>query len=293
MLRRLDDERVTTSSFPRKVLWSWTKDKGARWLAKHDPPRLLRVKVNAHPPDDAWYDVHLRASDDDEVRSLLESPRFDHVRWAWTDVWGACDGLDGERYGDQLVRIELKDDAVFAVFVPRTDDGLGGAVDASNPFRFGLPEWSFVDVEGRSVARAEVLAHPERLAAVYHHSPSRVSGAWAGLREIVLVNEAEVRTWSLGDAAVIDALDDGARLVRSLSRLDAVPTLRPDDAEFVSRLLRSVDGRPLEGELDLESTWMLTLPFPRAQYRDLDRLAGILEEARAAQHFHRVVVAEP
>src|SRR5438552_1096085 len=125
---RLDHERVTTSTFPRKVLWSWTKDKGGRWLATIDPPRLLRVEIRKHPPDDAWYDVHLRGSDDDELRALLTSPRFDHARWAWTDVWGACDGVESERYGDQLVRIELKDDAIFAVFVPKTDDGLAGAM---------------------------------------------------------------------------------------------------------------------------------------------------------------------
>jgi hypothetical protein len=288
--RRLDRERVTLASFPRKVLYSWTKDKGARWLATTDPPRLLRVEIRKRPPDDAWYDVHLRASDDVEMRTLLSSPRFDHVRWTWTNVWGACDGLENERYGDQLVRIELKDDAIFAVFVPKTDDGLpNGGKDESNPFRLGMPEWSFVDLKGAPVAREAVLAHPERLAAVMHHSPSRLNGAWAGLREVVLVNEAEIERWSLGDDAALAALDDGARLVSDLSKLGVVPKTRADDADFVSRLMlqNKVDS---SSPMDVESAWMLTLPFPRARYRDLDRIAALLESARSAQHFHRVVI---
>ena len=282
--QRLDRERIDLSRFPRKIFYSWTKDKGARWLATQDPPRLLRVEIRKHPPDDAFYDVHLRASDDDAMRALLTSPAFDHVRYAWSNVWGACDGLENERYGDQLIRIELKDDAVFAVFVPKADDGLGGAIDEKNPFRLGMPEWSFVDAKGAAVAREDVLAHPEHLAAVFHHSPSRVNGAWAGLREVVLVNEDEIAHWSLGDGDVLRALDDGARLLRDLSSLGAVPKDRVDDAAFVSTLMLS--DAPSK---DVESSWLWTLPFPRARYRDLDRLASILESARASQHFHRSV----
>lgn len=298
VLSRLDVERVTIATFPRKVLYSWTKDAGARWLATQDPPRLLRIQIQKHPPDDAWYDVHLRASDDDEMRTLLSSKPFDVVRWAWTNVWGACDGIENERYGDQLIRIELRDDAVFAVFVPRTDDGLGGAVDESNPYRLGMPEWSFVDLKGAKVERSEALAHPERLAGVFHHSPSRAktanassasTGAWVGMREIVLVNERAIASWSIGDPSAIAALDDGARFVRAFRRLGVLPLAGANDPSFVGDLMLRAGARSDVGGLDAESSWLLGLPFPRPRYRDLARIASILEAARDAQRFHRVV----
>ena len=292
----LAGREIVHVDFARKTLWSWTKVEGARWLCRQEPPRLLRWKIHDRPPDVSYYDVHLRGTRDRALGKLLSSPPFDRVRYAWPNAWGASLGLDGERYGDQLVRIVLRDDAIVARFVPTTDDGLSGAADEGNPYRFGLPEWSFFDLSGREVAREVVLADPSKLAAVYHLSSTRTPSdehghrAFAGYRELALINEAMIAEWSLAGDEVLAALHDARVIVQALSDEGAVPRARDDDQEFLGRTMLEWGARG--GGVDrapLEARWFLTLPFPRPQYRDLGAIVSSLDAARGAQAFHRVV----
>jgi hypothetical protein len=291
----LDGREITPRSFARRTLYSWTKTEGARWLVKHEPPVLLRWAVHPHPPDVSFYDVHLRATEDDTMGSMLTNAPFDHVRYAWPNPWGACDGLADERYGDQLIRIVLRPDALFIRFVPRTDDGLDGRIDDANPYRLGLPEWSFFDLEGNEVPRAVALQNARRIAAVFHASPTRVpstGGAdFSGYREYVLVNESMIESWSLGTPEIRAALDEAAHVVDAL-RIPGSPLAvpRPEGDALFSRVMRidALRDRDFDA-LPLESRWLLTLPFPRAQYRDLSHLSSVLHVDRTVQHFTRVV----
>ena len=293
----LDGREITPRSFARRRLYSWTKREGARWLVTHEPPVLLRWEVHPHPPDVSFYDVHLRSTEDDVMGTMLANPPFDRVRYAWPNAWGACDGLDDERYGDQLVSIVLRPEALFVRFVPRTDDGLGGRIADDNPYRLGLPEWSFFDLEGREVSRAEALGHAERIAAVFHASPTRLPPAagegFSGYREYVLVNERMIESWSLGTPEVRAALDEDAGVVDALqapgSPLNAPRA--PGDPLF-SRVMRLDVATDAELRvLPLEERWLLTLPFPRAQYRSLAHLSQILHDDARVQRFSRVVRA--
>ncbi len=290
---RLDDERVTASHFAHKVLYSWTKVEGARWLAKQDPPRLLRYRVHLRPPDVSFYDVHLKASDDDVMQTLFTSPPLDRTRYAWPNAWGACDGLGEERYGDQLLRIVLRDDAIFARFVPRTDDGLGGLVDDANPYRLGLPEWSFFDLAGHELTRAEALAARARLAAVFHWSPTRErpedGATYSGYREMVLVNESMIEEWSLGTPAIAFALHDAAETTNATNAAVAATGQVAFDVQQVGALLRLRDPRPPR----VRDEWLLTLPFPRPQYLEMGKLTELLKHAEVSQRFERVVSPEP
>jgi hypothetical protein len=278
----IDGAIVGSARLPSRVLWSWTSEKGARRLADGGP--LLRAELHAAPPDDAWYDVHVRESCDDEVASIFRAPRFSRVRWAWSNPWGAVDGVADEHYGDQLIRIELAPGAVVARLSARcgTTDPLlavGAALDA------GRPEWSFFRVDdGAEIARAEVLAHPSSIAAVLHVSPRLARAQCDGsddcffaFREIVVVNEAQVARWSLGTSEVTRGFDDARATIAALLARDLVPPTRDDEDEYQ----RALASRAWRAELPLEALsgedrWMLTLPFPRARYRALPRLHALL-----------------
>jgi hypothetical protein len=295
----LDGREITPLSFARRTLYSWTKPEGARWLVKQRPPVLLRWEVHPHPPDVSFYDVHLRSTEDDAMGAMLGNPPFDHVRYAWPNPWGACDGLDDERYGDQLIRVVLRPDALLVRFVPRTDEGLDGRIDDANPYRLGLPEWSFFDLDGNEVPRAAALAEARRIAAVFHASPTRlrpeVGTGYSGYREYVLVNEAMIESWSLGTPEIDAALDEATALVDALRAPGSPLSVPPPPGDDVfSRVMRidALRARDFDA-LPLESRWLLTLPFPRLQYRDLDHVSAVLHDARARQRFDRVVDPSP
>lgn len=266
---RLDAEVFTLDRFARRTLWSWTG--GATAAALADGPPLLRVRIHLHPPDSSFYDVHVRASSDAALRELLTHAPFDRTRYAWSNPWGAALGLDEERYGDRLVRVELRADAVVARFVPRTAEG--------GPAPFGLPEWAFQTVDGTPVSREAVLADPARLAAVVHVRAAWSGGTFVGYREVVLIQEGALARYELGTPAVRAGLDAALDLLRGLS--GRVPDERADDPAFLTRL---VEGTwPAGGAPDVEARWFLTLPFPRPAYRDLPALTRALVHARYAQ----------
>ncbi|MEO7092911.1 MAG: hypothetical protein ABI175_06655 [Polyangiales bacterium] len=295
----LDGREITPFSFARRTLYSWTSSPGARWLVKHEPPVLLRWQVHPHPPDVSFYDVHLRSTEDDTMGGMLGSPPFDHVRYAWPNPWGACDGLGDERYGDQLIRVALRPESLLVRFVPRTDEGLDGRIDDGNPYRFGLPEWSFFDLAGNEVPRVEALANARRIAAVFHASPTRrrpeAGVGFSGYREYVLVNESMIESWSLGSPEVRAALGEAADVVDGLV-VPGSPLAAPRTADdgLLSRVML-VDAARAGGfdALPLESRWLLTLPFPRAQYSDLRHLSEVLHTDAGAQHFTRAVASPP
>ncbi len=279
----LDAGAVTHVRWARRELWSWTKTSGAEAIAREK--RFLRYKIHTEAPDDSFYDLHVRRSGDAALSVLLTKPPFDMNRYAWATPWGAADGLDDEQYGDQLIHVVLRADAVIARFVPLTE-GEGDAPDAANPFRAGLPEWTFATVDGTEVSRAEVLAHPGRLAAVFHVCVNRDPdlGRYVGYREYVLTNEAAIERWEIGGPPAVSALDASSALLRALLDSGAVPPLRDDDDRFLAKhVLARATWTNGFGALSLEERWLLTLPFPRSQYRDLPRLLAKVDAARTHQ----------
>lgn len=268
---RLRHEVVTLDRWAHRELWSWTS--AATAAALEAGPPLLRVHIHPHPPDSAFYDVHVRTTADVALRELLTHAPFDRTRYAWPNPWGAALGLDEERYGDRLLRVELRGDAVVARFVPRTAD--------SGPEPFGLPEWSFATVDGAEVSRDAVLARPSRLAAIVHVRAAWSLGTFVGYREVVLVNEGAVARWELGTPAVRAGLDAARDFLRDLGAVGRIPPSRASDHAYLSRVVE-VGWRDGKAE-DAEAAWFLTLPFPRPSYRDLSALSRALGHAKFAQ----------
>jgi len=112
------------------------------------------------------------------ARVLVEDPRLRRHRYAWPSPFATTMGLAGRRYGDSLVRIELEARAWVGHFEPGTPE----------PLRF-------VDMQGREVPLVQVLAEPERIAALYHlRSPPESALAY---REYVVCSTAMIRAWSI------------------------------------------------------------------------------------------------
>lgn len=262
---------VTLGRFARAELWSWTSAETAKKLVEEGPP-LLRVRIHPRPPDASFYDVHVRETADLELRALLTSEPFSRTRYAWPNPWGAALGVEDERYGDRLIRVVLRDDAVVARFVPR-EVGHLPVVE--------LPEWTFETMAGATVPREWVLANPTRLAAVLHVRSARAGSTFVGYREYVLVNESTVQRFELGTPRVRLELANATRLVQRLLESGAVPAVGADDGPFLSAV---VQRGWLRGEAEgVEARWFLTLPFPRPRYRDLPAIARALGHAASVQ----------
>jgi len=279
VLDALDRGAVTPVHFARRTLYSWTTAKGASTISSEG--QALRHRIHVRPPDDAFYDLHLRRTSDASMRALLTAPPFDRVRYAWATPWGAVDGLGDEKYGDRLIRVVLREDALIARFVPLTESD-GDPEDPNNPFRLGLPEWSFVRTDGTPVSRDVALDRRDKIAAVFHVSVNRDAtyGRYLGYREYVLVNESSIERLEIGSEETAGALSASHDLLRALIDRDGVPEVRADDDRFLARHAIARGGMHAGfSSLSLEERWLLTLPFPRAQYRDLHHLLSAIDEA--------------
>ena len=267
----LSAQGVTLERFARAELWSWTSAETAKKLVEEGPP-LLRVRIHPRPPDASFYDVHVRETGDLGLRALLTSEPFSRTRYAWPNPWGAALGVEDERYGDRLIRVVLRADAVVARFVPR-EAGQAPVVE--------LPEWSFETMAGAAVPREWVLANPTRLAAVLHVRSVRAGATFVGYREYVLVNESTVQRFELGTPRIRAELGSATGLVQRLLESGAVPAHRAEEGAWLSAV---VQCGWLRGEAEsVEARWFLTLPFPRARYRDLPAVARALVHAAKVQ----------
>ncbi len=132
---------------------------------------------------------------------------FTKYRYGWTNPWATRLGWPGESYGNRLIRIELRDEAWVAELRGRS-----------------LLE--VYDLAGNLVPREEALAHPERIALIYHEHRGvddapycgTFSSGSNGYREFVIGNEAMIKEWSLGTEVIRQRLEsDIAELERFLS----------------------------------------------------------------------------
>src|SRR5262249_44222107 len=118
------------------------------------------------------------------VSRLFDEPALAKRRFAWSNPWATLRGWEGESYGDRLIRVTLKDQAILAVFNP----------DDKNP-----EGWRFFSALGIELGLGEVLQHPERIAAVFHIFEGIQEGERTAppYREYVLCNESMIASWEV------------------------------------------------------------------------------------------------
>jgi hypothetical protein len=215
---------------PPSVLYTWTTDEQLTRLAGH---HMLLTRTES--PDHGQTGFALRIVEHagqtgSPAASLLTRPGFARHRYAWSNPWATAMGWEEETYGDRLIQVTLRDEAWMAIF----------DTAATKPLRF-------VDMQGRAVAEADVLAHPERIGLVLHIKPRtfvpderyHTFGVTSPeYREYVLVNEAMIRRWSHGGAEQRQVLSESRALLEAL-RPRLPDTLPPLDLD---RLWRQPPG---------------------------------------------------
>ncbi len=241
---------VLSSQPARRVLYTWTSEEQAQKLRAD---RVLLVKGSNDGGDMSQFATSLWDSyATDPWARVLMNPPFHRMRYAWPSPWATRLSPDAHPYGDVLVRVELKPEAIVASYTP------------------ALPlasRWAFHGLDGRVIPSREALAAAGRIGAIYHvHEREDL-----GMREYVICNESMVASWSLATDEIKATIESDLRTIDLLTRF----TRRrfgwddgPSPAQF-SLWLRettsvwSATTRPAS----VESAYAASLAFASHQYQ--------------------------
>ena len=250
-LAMLHAAAVTDASFARRVLYTWTSDVGVERMKKE---RRVLLPTEREGYFVQSIDALASASAGpfgDVARVLASHPSFAARRYAWTRPFATRVPLSDRSYGDHLVAVTLKPNAVIARF------------DARDAVPF-----TFANLDGEEVPLGRVLADPSTLAAVLHVSADPVTGF--PFREYVLVNESMIAEWSLGTDAIARVLAADARAVRDLAGRDlsdeaasdhwSKPGPRVEDAYAASIAFDTPRHRPTRKNLAALAASLEALP---------------------------------
>lgn len=206
------DQAVSPVFF--RELYSWTTDEQVDEI-RAGAVLLTRSEREGLGPGYAFEKMQLLTAMPGEIGELaavLTSESFAKGRYAWPNPWATRMGWPGETYGNRLLRIVLKPDALIVVFV-------GGSL-------------SVIDSTNAQVTLTEALAQPERLAGFYFIKDFTQGGPFCGsfsgggnvYREFIISNENMIEEWSLETETIRQRLlDDIARLETYFARTRACP----------------------------------------------------------------------
>jgi hypothetical protein len=254
----LERHAVPPDDFVRLELYTWTTAWQIEALRAGGPLLVADAQTGYATP----YRRLLAAMERERrpghalASALQSTPSLSRCRYAWPSPFATVLGLGPTRYGEALVRIRLRPEAVIARLDPTAD-----------------PPWTLRDGSDRPVAEPELLADPTRLGAVYHlrvdDEPS------VRFREYVLCNPAMVESWEVGTPAIAERVAAEQRLVLDLREgpFAALPKAQTRWRAWPQWLERDVPSA-------WPSRWHRALAFDNARYRptaaDLDALAKAL-----------------
>jgi len=257
----------------RAVFYTWTTEDQVDELLR---TRLLLSRDESPVHGAAWFDQVMArlAAQKDPLATLLRTRAFTRARFAWPSAWPTALGWEGERYGDRLIRVALKPSAWIAALHTATY------------------AWRVFDLDNRAVPVAEVLAHPERLAAVYFVQDEAGRAAWrtiggpserAAYREYVLCNESMIDEWSVGTGELVAELTGAADALEALA-----PALGPRPASVPIWNSRVAGLRWAQAQVaDPLESYEAALAFPNERYAPgagtLEVLVSTLRQAAARQ----------
>jgi hypothetical protein len=227
---RLGAWRVADDNWAQRTVYSWTTQEQVDALrASH--VLLVATATTRGPPSPFVFLIdplsRLQNPTGALAKLLASDARFTKRRYAWRAAYATVLGLATHRYGNQLVGIALRPDAWIV------------SLDPSR-----APALHVRDLEQHEVAIADALAHPERIAAVYHvRSGTDVP---VPFREYVLVNETAIERWAIG-----------------------TPDVRAE-VSAETTLLRDLRGELARDAGTLAPQWKATMAFENARYRTLD-----------------------
>lgn len=218
-------QMVLNNHIVQSDLYTWTSQEQIEQLRNNQP---LLIKSQSEKYGKAAYDLVLEAkkAGGDSIAAMLLNDRFAKKRFAWPHPWATVRGYPGENYGDQLLRITFKPEAIFCSFVNGSD---------------GWQPFHFYTTNEKELSLAFVKEHPERIAAVYFvnsrkttkdvaHYPGTYSRkrktrcvkttAVFPYREYVICNEKMIQSWSYGTPGIISVLKDDISYLQFLMHDD-------------------------------------------------------------------------
>ena len=169
------------------MLYTWTT---ADQIAELRTTKRLLTREESPANGVSYFEqyLHRLAVRGDAIAKLLDTTTFAKSRFAWPAPWATSGGMGAEQWGDRLIRVTLKSEAIVLAVSSRT-----GTLTARN-------------LDNRAVPLDLVMQHPERIGAVYFEAPQ--------YREMVLCNEWIMAHWSVGTQDIADEVEAEARSTR-------------------------------------------------------------------------------
>ncbi len=248
----------------RAVVYSWTTPAQATAL-RQDRVLFTQTARADFGPGFLYRVLGELAAGGNALAQELAKPEYAKGRYAWVNPWATSLGFQGEEYGAELVRIELRPEARFVRIFRKS-----GAIDV-------------VGLDGTVVPTALALADPERLAGAYFVNEDEGGGGSFATtvlpgtyRELYVGNLAMVARWSLGTQAIADVLRSAAAALRQLAPFNG--TLTETDAQWKARVvLRQWSLPPDDATASYESSLCFVDPSYRPTTANLEALARHLD----------------
>ncbi|MEO8700762.1 MAG: hypothetical protein ABI867_12000 [Kofleriaceae bacterium] len=204
-VRALARDAVHHDRFARAELYTWTT---VDQIAELQRTRKLLVRDESPVFGASYIDqvLYVLAQRGDPVAKLLYTSAFAKMRFAWPSPWATRFGWPREEYGDRLIRITLRPEALIVTVSTAT-----GTFEARNLLNEVVP-------------LATVLAKPETVAAIYFVSDAKqasvpgIPAATASFREYAVCNEAMVASWEVGTDRIAKVLGENADALEAMSR---------------------------------------------------------------------------
>ena len=191
------DDQVVDRIGEERIFYSWTTDEqvaelraGGPLFSRTERPGMGRGQLF----DELAAFGQAGATLANELARELSSGTFAKARYAWPNPWATVMGFPGESYGNQLLRVELLDEAWIARFV----DG----------------DLRVFDLQNEEVPLSAAYDNPGRIGAIYYESRAEAGNVYCGsfsqggvgYREFALGNLDMVRRWSLATPEITQRL---------------------------------------------------------------------------------------
>jgi hypothetical protein len=248
----------------RRVLYSWTTPDQVRELRAG---RNLLWKGPASGNLSAFDAKLWRLYNSDRIARMFFNPPFLLQRFAWPHPFATRIGGDVASYGDELLRITLKEEALLAAFYPMNEP----------------PErWTFHDMAGKPVPEAEALRRASQIAAVYH--VHLTDGSGPTFREYVICNEAMIASWSVATDEISKQFQQEQRAIALWRRAldESRPTMSPEALLAWKNSLVHTSWKEPPARWTLESMFESTLAFATEHHApDAHRVDELLKALRS------------
>jgi hypothetical protein len=195
-IRMMRDE-VDDSDFVRNTFYTWTTIQQVNELSTSNS-LLTRSKTDDNEYSLFDFSLRVAALKKNPFTRLLKQRPFAKKRFAWTNSWATIMGWKNEMYGNQLIKIVIRNRAIVGKF---------NTTVSREPF-------SFFNLKNEKLTTDYVLKNKNRIAVIYHLNRCEGNGMKRkqkkrkkrktdiDFREFVIINERMIKNWSYGTPVI-------------------------------------------------------------------------------------------